>query len=69
MGSIHLFIHQMSTAFFNNCGESKDWIYPIKDIVISYKEDKCEFQDHLEFLRTDDGYKLISLTIRKGEIK
>lgn len=55
--------------FFNNCGESKDWIYPIKDIVISYKEDKCEFQDHLEFLRTDDGYKLISLTIRKGEIK
>jgi len=55
--------------FFNNCGEPKEWIYPIKDIVISYKEDKGILQDHIEFLRTDNGYKLISLTIRKGEIK
>jgi len=55
--------------FFHNCGESKDWIYPIKDIVISYNENKSILQDHVEFLRTDDGYKLISLSIRKGEIK
>ncbi|MGN6354518.1 MAG: WG repeat-containing protein [Parafilimonas sp.] len=55
--------------FFNNCSEPKDWIYPIKDIVISYKEDKGILQDHIEFLRTDNGYKLLSLTIRKGEIK
>lgn len=56
-------------VFFNNCGESKDWIYPIKNIVISYHQDKSLLQDHIEFLRTDNGYKLISLTIRKGEIK
>ena len=55
--------------FFNNCGESKDWLYPIKNIVISYNGDKSLLQDHIEFLRTDKGYKLISLTIRKGEIK
>lgn len=55
--------------FFNNCGEPKDWIYPIKTIVISYKEDKNVLQDNIEFLRTDNGYKLISLTIRKGVIK
>lgn len=56
-------------GFFNNCGESKDWIYPIKNIVISYNENKSMLQDHIEFLRTDKGYKLISLTIRKGKIK
>lgn len=55
--------------FFNNCGESKDWIYPIKNIVISYKDKKELLQDHFEFLRTDNGYKLISVTIRKGELK
>lgn len=55
--------------YFNNCGESKDWVYPIKDIVISYDEEKGIVQDHFEFLRTDNGYKLISLTIRKGEIE
>jgi hypothetical protein len=56
-------------AFFNTCGESKDWIYPIKNIVISYDDKKDLTQDHFEFLRTDNGYKLISVTIRKGEIK
>jgi hypothetical protein len=56
-------------SFFNNCGESKDWVYPIKNVVISYGDNKNLLQDHIEFLRLDTGYKLISLTIRKGEIK
>lgn len=55
--------------FFNNCGKSKDWLYPIINVIISYNENKSSLQDHIEFLRTDNGYKLISLTIRKGEIK
>ena len=55
--------------FFNNCGESKDWIYPIKNIVISYKNNNDLVQDHFEFLRTENGYKLISIMIRNGEIK
>ena len=55
--------------FYNNCGESKDWIYPIKNIVISYQDKKGILQDHFEFLRTDNGYKLLSVTIRVGEMK
>lgn len=55
--------------FFNNCGESKDWIYPIKNIVINYKDKRDLLQDHFEFLRTEKGYRLISITIRKGELK
>jgi hypothetical protein len=26
--------------YFNNCGDSKDWLYPFKNIVISYKGKK-----------------------------
>jgi hypothetical protein len=55
--------------YYNNCGEPKTWIYPTMTIIISHK-DKIDFtQDHFEFLRTDSGYKLLQVTIRKGEIK
>jgi hypothetical protein len=56
-------------SFYNNCGESKDWIYPVKNIVITHKVNDDFLQDHFDFLRTDNGYKLISMTIRTGTIK
>lgn len=55
--------------FYNNCRESKSWIYPVKSIVISGKKKNDSLQDHFEFLRTDDGYKLICVTIERGRIK
>jgi hypothetical protein len=55
--------------YFNNCGESKDWIYPVKEIVISYKQDSGLLQDDFEFLRTDEGYKLIGVTVKEGKIR
>lgn len=55
--------------YYNNCGESKDWIYPTMSIVISSKNKKGFNQNHYEFLRTDNGYKLISFTINNDEIK
>lgn len=55
--------------YFNNCGESKDWIYPTMSIIISHGEKKNLTQNHYEFLRTDNGYKLIYLTLRNEEIK
>ncbi len=55
--------------YFNTCGESKDWIYPTMSIIISHKDKKDFTQNHYEFLRTDNGYKLISLTIRNEKIK
>jgi hypothetical protein len=54
--------------YFNNCGESKDWIYPTMSIVISHRTKKEFSQNHYEFLRTDNGYKLISLTIRNEKM-
>lgn len=71
--SLNLFIYGYESDefknYFNNCGQSKDWIYPVKNIVISYKDNKNLVQDHFEFLRTDNGYKLISISIKKGKLR
>jgi hypothetical protein len=55
--------------YYNNCGESKDWIYPTMSVIISHNDKKDLSQNHYEFLRTDSGYKLISLVIRNEEMK
>lgn len=55
--------------YFNNCGEAKDWIYPNMSIVISHGRKRKFSQNHYDFIRTDNGYKLICLTIRNQEIK
>jgi len=55
--------------YFNNCNQSKEWLYPVKNIVISPKNKSDFGQDHFQFLRTDDGYKLISISTRKEILK
>ncbi|MCV9933990.1 hypothetical protein OIU80_17040 [Flavobacterium sp. LS1R47] len=55
--------------YFNNCNESKDWKYPIKSIIITHRDKKDSTQDHFDFLRTENGYQLISVSIRKGKLK
>jgi hypothetical protein len=64
-----IFESELYKEYYNNCGESKGWLYPVKSIVITHRDKKDITQDHFDFLRTDDGYKLISVTIRKGELK
>lgn len=55
--------------YFNNCHESKDWQYPVKSIIINPKNKNDLGQDHFEFLRTEDGYKLISVSTAKNDLK
>ncbi|WP_264552365.1 WG repeat-containing protein [Flavobacterium sp. N2038] len=56
-------------VYFNNCNESKEWLYPTMDVVINPKN-KTDFgQDHFEFLRTENGYKLISISLKKDNLK
>lgn len=55
--------------YFDNCGNPKDWKYPVMDIVVSHKSGKSTTQNHYEFLRTEKGYRLISVTVRNAEIK
>lgn len=55
--------------YFNNCREPKEWMYPVKNIVISPKNKADSGQDHFEFLRTENGYKLISVSAAKNNLK
>ncbi|WP_281235405.1 WG repeat-containing protein [Flavobacterium gelatinilyticum] len=55
--------------YFNNCHEAKEWMYPVKSIIINPKN-KADFkQDHIQFLRTENGYKLISVSAAKDNLK
>nr|WP_294781165.1 WG repeat-containing protein [uncultured Flavobacterium sp.] len=55
--------------YFNNCRESKDWQYPVKSIIINPKNKTDLGQDHFEFLRIENGYKLISVSTAKNDLK
>lgn len=56
--------------YFNNCRQAKYWIYPTMTIIISHKKTRNNLsQNHYQFLKTDNGYKLISVVIRSEKIK
>ena len=55
--------------YFNIVTNRKNRMYPVKNVIINPKN-KTDFeQDHFEFLRTENGYKLISISIAKNELK
>ena len=69
--SLNKFIYEAEEyeQYFDNCRQAKDWINPLKNIVISPQNKKDFGQDHFEFLRTENGYKLISVSSRKEKLK
>jgi L-rhamnose mutarotase len=50
--------------YFNDCIEFKTWQYPLMNIMITHYIENDMLQNHFGFLRTDTGYKLISVSIR-----
>lgn len=65
------FIYETSyfDTYYNNCGEPKEWQYPVMNVIINRKTKKDSYQDNFEFLRTENGYKLISMTIKNGKLQ
>ncbi|MCF6352057.1 MAG: WG repeat-containing protein [Cyclobacteriaceae bacterium] len=57
------------SKYYNNCGEAMSAKYPVMSLIINNKTKSGLLQDHFDFIRTDDGYKLISITISNGEVK
>jgi hypothetical protein len=49
--------------YYDNCGTSKSWIYPVETVVITHQAGHNISQDQFGFLRTDVGYKLIEISI------
>ncbi|WP_345329331.1 WG repeat-containing protein [Mucilaginibacter defluvii] len=54
--------------YFDDCGAALYRKYPLKKIVITYHINGDIQQDHFDFLRTDEGYKLIAVSLRSNAI-
>ena len=49
--------------YFDNCGNLNENKYPSISIIINNRNNNDLYQNHLEFLRTEYGYKLIRVII------
>ncbi|MFT4092094.1 MAG: hypothetical protein QM640_00550 [Niabella sp.] len=66
----YIYTTERYQQYFNNCGEAKDGQYPVVTVTISYKNGNTYLkQDAFDFLRTDEGYKLISFNFPGTEIR
>ncbi len=55
--------------YFDDCGEPFKAKYPILSVIINQKKEEKSYQEHLEFLKTDEGFKLISIETPNVKIK
>ena len=69
MDGLNQFIYEdeIYAPYFNHCSQPKEWQYPVIHLVISHKYKEDFYQDHLDFLRTAKGYKLIGAAIRNSK--
>ncbi len=63
-----IFESEKYDIYFNNCGEAKEWQYPLMGIVINMIDDKHTYQYQISFLRTDEAYQLISFSSLKHDL-
>lgn len=69
-GLLEIFVDDKSLGkYFNDCGEHFDEKYPLLQIVINHQSSGEFKQDIFEFLRTDEGYKLINISIADAEFE
>ncbi|WP_129022204.1 WG repeat-containing protein [Edaphocola flava] len=70
-GTLNQFIYTSDdfNIYFNNCGNAESWRYPTKSIIIDHRNGTDFKQDHFEFLRTPQGYKLICISLGKDTLK
>jgi hypothetical protein len=56
--------------YFDNCNQAMEWKYPQMSVYINhYNNGKINYQEGLDFLRTDEGYKLVNVNIKKASFK
>jgi hypothetical protein len=55
--------------YFDDCGKPKIWRYPVVSVITNHKSKNDYYQNQFNFLKTDEGYRLLSLTIRNVELK
>lgn len=71
LGGLNPFIYRGAEfeRYFNHCGEPKEWQYPVMSVIVNHQADGKASQDSFDFLRTEEGYRLISLTLGNDTLK
>ncbi len=55
--------------FKDNCGNLNTTKHPLFNVVITHSEADGFYQDHFNFLKTNDGFKLLSVTLRNATLE
>ncbi len=64
-----IFTGDVYRQYFDDCGSANTWKQPVMALIIDHNAEKDYYQNSFEFLKTDNGYRLISLTIRNRNIR
>ena len=69
----YIFNSEKYSTYFDSCGNSKEWQNPVFTTLVSHRDEKgileLDFKNYFEFLKTENGYKLISLGLKDKELK
>ncbi len=62
---LNYFIHDLAEfdAYLDNCGNARDDVYPVFSVSVPRQGNLSGHEDQFEFLRTKQGYRLISATL------
>ncbi len=62
----YIYAAEQYKLFYNSCGEHKAEKYPLFDVVITSEHENkdLDYQEHLEFIRTANGYKLLEVSLK-----
>jgi hypothetical protein len=55
--------------YYNNCGEALEWKFPVISVIINKVQGKILEQNAIDFLRTENGYKIIEVGSQKDNLK
>lgn len=71
LGGLNPFIYRGAEfeRYFNHCGEPKEWQYPVMSVIVNRQAGGKASQDSFDFLRTEEGYRLISITLGSDTLK
>jgi|SRR6476661_456379 len=61
------FGRSMFARYVDGCGRHKSSQYPVFSVTVTHPAGpRDSYQEHFDFLRTDDGYQLISVSLEAG---
>jgi len=63
-----IFNSELYQKYYDDCGNANTWQYPVLSLLVNHKTKNDDYQNAFDFLKTDSGYKLISITIRKEKL-